>query len=170
MDGSRDGVMVATEVASSQREKILAFEESIRHVLHEQQLEGADCPLTHHFAPGAYGREILLPKDSLVVGKIHRHAHLNMLMKGRVSVATEQGVETFSAPRVFVSLPGTKRVVYAHEEAIWVTVHVTTETDLVNIEREIIAPTYAVYDAEHVALCEQLAIALPEQCKKEGAL
>lgn len=152
------------------REKILTVEAGIRRVLHEHQLESPACPLTHHFAPGAYGREIMLPADTLVVGKIHRHAHLNMLMQGTVSVATEQGVETFSAPRVFVSAPGTKRVVYAHVDTIWVTVHVTAETDLEKIEGEIIAPTYEAYDAQQAALIERLMVTLPEHPEKEDTL
>jgi hypothetical protein len=32
--------------------------------------------------------------------------------------------------------------VYAREETIWVTVHVTKETDLAKIEEEIIAPSF----------------------------
>lgn len=105
-----------------------------------------ECKLAHHFAPGAYGREILLPRGSLVVGKLHRHAHLNIISMGRVSVFTEEGIKIYKAPLTFVSFPGTKRVVYAHEDTIWTTVHPTDKTDLADIEREVIAPDYVALD------------------------
>ena len=37
----------------------------------------------HFFAPGMYGRRFTMPAGMLVVGKIHKHAHLMMVLKGR---------------------------------------------------------------------------------------
>lgn len=108
----------------------------------------SECPLTHYFAPGLYAREIFLPAGVLVVGKIHRHAHVNTISKGRVVVATEFGTTELVAPCTFVSQPGTKRVVLAHEDTIWTTYHPTEETDLDRIEDYVIAPTFADYDAQ----------------------
>lgn len=102
--------------------------------------------LTHHFAPGCYGREIFMPAGSTVVGKIHKHAHLNVLLEGRVTVATPTGKETFDAPRVWVSEPGTKRAVYNHTDVRWITFHPTDETDLEKIEEHVIAPSFQSYD------------------------
>lgn len=101
-----------------------------------------DCPVKHIFAPGAYAREIRLPKGSFVIGKIHKHAHLNFITKGRVRVLTESGPVEMEAPYTFVSEVGTKRMVYAVEETIWTTVHVTDETDLDKIEDYVIAKDY----------------------------
>lgn len=106
------------------------------------QLPQLECPLKHHFAPGAYAREIMLPKGSLVIGKIHKHAHINVVSKGLVSVMTEFGRMDIEAPSTFVSQVGTKRAVYAHEDTVWTTVHVSNETDLEKLEDEIIAKTY----------------------------
>lgn len=111
-----------------------------------------DLPLKHHFAPGAYAREILLPAGSLVIGKIHKHAHVNVISKGRVTVYTEFGMQELSSPFTFVSEPGTKRVVVAHEDTVWTTIHPTDETDLSKIEDQVIAKSY-----EHLALCADLA-------------
>ena len=103
----------------------------------------AACPVQHHFAPGAYGREMTLPAGLVVVGKIHKHAHINVISKGRVQVFTEQeGVLELAAPCTFVSSPGTKRVVHVLEETVWTTVHVTDKTDLAEIEREVIATDF----------------------------
>ena len=104
----------------------------------------AACPVQHHFAPGAYGREMTIPAGLVVVGKIHKHAHINVISTGRVQVFTEQdGVLELAAPCTFVSSPGTKRVVHVLEETVWTTVHVTDKTDLAEIEREVIATDFS---------------------------
>jgi quercetin dioxygenase-like cupin family protein len=99
--------------------------------------------LKHNFAEGVYVREIFIPKGSLIVGKIHKHSHPNFLMKGEVSVLTEEGPKRLKAPLSMISPAGTKRVVYAHEDTVWITVHVTKKTNLKKIEKDIIAKTYA---------------------------
>ncbi len=131
------------------REKILHLESCLKDYVKANPDAQPECPLRHTFAPGAYARQIFIPEGSLVVGKIHKHAHLNMLMMGQAVVATEDGIYTYTAPFVFTSLPGTKRVVVAVRDVIWVTVHLTEQTDLVKIEDEIIAPSYAEYDRLH---------------------
>lgn len=103
-----------------------------------------DCmPLRHEFADGIYARTIVLEKGSFVIGKIHRKAHHNFLLRGKVAVLTEEGPQILIAPCQFVSKPGTKRAVYAIEESEWSTVHnVGDETDLEKIENIVITPTY----------------------------
>jgi hypothetical protein len=130
-----------SSLAATNRGKILGFQELLVKI-NVAGGEVPDCPLEHFFAHESYGRKIVLPKGSVVVGKIHRHSHLNFVMRGSVSVMTDEGIEHIVAPACFVSTPGTKRVVYAREETIWVTVHVTKETDLAKIEEEIIAPSF----------------------------
>lgn len=135
------------------RETILALEDAIRREL--DYYENFDDVLTHHYAPGAYAREMLLRKGSIVVGKIHKHAHINVVSKGDVLVVTEDGLKRITAPSTFVSKPGTKRAVYALEESIWTTVHVTEKTDLVEIEEEMIYKNYAQLDSDKGRLLEQ---------------
>lgn len=113
-----------------------------------------DCPVTHHYAPGSYAREMTIPAGVIIIGKIHRHAHINVISKGRVHVVTEAGAEVFEAPHTFVSEQGTKRAVFAETETVWTTVHVTDETDLDKIEEFVIAGSY-----EDLGIIE----ALPQQ-------
>jgi|TARA_R110000765_G_scaffold307307_1_gene401161 hypothetical protein len=98
--------------------------------------------VTHHFAPGLYGREIFMAKDSMVVGKIHKSAHINSILTGTCTVVTEYGNELLEGPCVWVSKPGIKRAVYNHTDVRWVTYHPTEETNLTKIEAEVIAPSY----------------------------
>lgn len=104
-------------------------------------------PLNHYFAPGVYAREMKLPKDHCIVGKIHKHEHLNILSYGKVRVATEEGVKTIEAPCTFVSPAGVKRAVTALEDTLWTTIHITEETDLEKIESEIIAPSFEAFNS-----------------------
>jgi hypothetical protein len=110
-------------------------------------LPPVDFPLQHVFAPGVVARTIQLPKGSIIMGKIHKHVHLNILSSGHVSVVTESGgVEKLTGPLTMTSPAGTKRAVYAHTDAVWTTIHLTNETDLAKIEDEVIAKTYEDYE------------------------
>lgn len=107
----------------------------------------------HHFAEGLYAREIVIPAGCTLTGKIHKTEHMNFLMKGDITVWTEDGMRRLQAPEVLVSKPGTKRVGYAHEETIWVTVHATKETDLARLEGELIAPESLSIESPENELC-----------------
>lgn len=134
-------VMRERALQLGRREAILRLQDAI--ISEGRDVGPASCPVKHHFAPGSYGREMTLPAGMVVVGKIHKHAHINVISKGRVQVFTEQaGVLELAAPCTFVSSPGTKRVVHVLEETVWTTVHVTDKTDLAKIEREVIATDF----------------------------
>lgn len=126
----------ALDFRQSFRANVLFLQEKMNE--HEQ----VECPVKHHFSGNSYAREIFMPAGTLVVGKIHRHAHLNVISQGECYVLTEGGVEHLKAPITFVSLPETKRVVYCVNDVIWTTCHVTDNTDVGAIENELIAPTY----------------------------
>lgn len=107
------------------------------------KLDASDFEVIHHFAPGNYAREMLIPQGTVIVGKIHKHAHINVLSHGRALVFTEQrGVQELRAPYTFVSDPGAKRSVLALTDIVWTTVHPTDKTDLAEIEAEVIANDY----------------------------
>lgn len=134
-------VMRERALQLGRREAILRLQDAI--ISEGRDVGPASCPVKQHFAPGSYGREMTLPAGLVVVGKIHKHAHINVISKGRVQVFTEQeGVLELAAPCTFVSSPGTKRVVHVLEETVWTTVHVTDKTDLAEIEREVIATDF----------------------------
>lgn len=124
------------------RESIGSLEAQIKSMPGALIGDNETCPLKHTFVDGIYVREIFIPKGMLVVGKIHRHAHPNFLIKGDVSVLTEEGPRRMQGPCWMISPAGTKRVVYTHEDTVWTTVHATKETNLERIEEDIIAKNY----------------------------
>lgn len=106
-------------------------------MLQHRQME---LPTKHHFADGMYCRELFRPKDTTIVGKVHKREHFYIVLSGEVTIVGDGKRERVRAPRIFVSAPGTKRAVYAHEDSICITVHRTFETDLEAIERELVEP------------------------------
>jgi hypothetical protein len=134
-------VKPANAVALNRREQIFALQAAL------QQEPQYNPEPQHTFAPGSYARTLLLEKDTCVVGKIHKHAHINVISYGHVLVMTEgEGLQELRGPLVFTSTPGTKRAVWALEDTLWTTVHVTNETDLARVEEDVIAPTYEAYE------------------------
>jgi hypothetical protein len=107
-------------------------------------VHGKDFDTTHHFGPGVYMREALIPKGMVVTGRIHKTEHLNILSQGKITVWTENGMRTLTASTVLRSLPGIKRVGYAHEDSVWITVHpnVSEERDIEKIEGILLAKTF----------------------------
>lgn len=134
------------------REFILDFE---RELLKREQLE---LPVEHHFAPGIYMRSLFIPAGTCLTGKIHRHAHLNIIAQGDISVLTESGVMRFQAPRVLLSSVGIKRVGYAHTDTTWITCHTnpTDESDIEKLEAMYVTNDYAQLERGEVKILEKL--------------
>lgn len=100
------------------------------------------CPLTHRFAKGLYIRQITMPAGMLFVTKIHKFSHAAFIMSGEVTLLEEDGHKRVSAPASFITKAGTRRVVFTHQDTVWITVHATDKTDLREIENEIIAKEF----------------------------
>ena len=122
-----------------------------------ENAELIDVPVEHHFAPGVYMRQMNAKAGTLVVSKMHRTEHMNILLTGSLTVATENGIELLTAPLVIKSMPGTKRIGYFHEDSSWITAHPTGETDLELIEQQVIVPDDEI---------DQFLASLPNQCKE----
>lgn len=134
------------------RGKIMALEAAML-AMPEHQIE---IKTTHHFAPGVYMREVFIPKGTTLTGKIHKTEHLNILSQGELSVWTENGVKKLKASTVVKSHPGAKRVGYAHEDSVWITVHAnpSNEPSVEKLEEMFIAKTFE----EALAFAEQKQI------------
>lgn len=134
-------VQSATAQELARRASVLALEDAINAC--DDKLSPDDFPVIHHFAPGQYAREMLIPAGRVIVGKIHKHAHVNVLSLGRCLVFTEHtGVQEIRAPYTFVSEAGAKRAVLTLEPVVWTTVHSTDKTNLADIEAEVIATNW----------------------------
>lgn len=132
------------------RAAIAAFEKAVGEM---PQLEQQ---LTHYFCKGIYARELFIPKGAYIVGKIHKDECLNVVLTGKIAVATETGDRIVEAPAVFVSGPGTKRAAVALEDTIWMNVHPNPENekDLELLEAQYIVKTHEELEGPQVEMIE----------------
>lgn len=100
----------------------------------------ADIPVTHTFAPGIYIRQVTIPKNAMLTSMEHLTEHPFIISKGRISVTSEtEGSVTYEAPHHGITKPGTRRALYAHEDTVWTTFHITDLTDPIAIGESILA-------------------------------
>ena len=130
------------------RKGIAMFQDAMQREIREGRATAQVCEATHHFPPGMYCREMMIPEGTVIIGKLHRHAHMNTVSHGLLLVATEFDSYEVHAPYSFISEPGTKRVVTALTDVVWTTYHLnpTNTTDLAELEQAIIAKDYTALE------------------------
>ena len=143
------------EITLSKREEIQALQELLISNADGENIEGdgkniihsKNFPLKHTFADGIYIRQMDMETGSVVIGAIHNHLHVWFLLTGHLAVATENSIEEFIAPCYVLAKPGSKRVIYAMEESIFVNVHKNPNNikDIKKLEDEIVSLTFEEY-------------------------
>lgn len=98
------------------------------------QLPQVECPVVHRFGPGLYIREVFIPSGTFSVGHYQKQEHMNILLKGRVTMLNDDGstIERV-APFIYVGKPG-RKIGYIHEDMVWQNIYATTETDVEKLE------------------------------------
>ena len=122
----------------SNMEKIELTEYYLKNYFDGTEQIAKELPLEHFICNKTYTRQITLPKDMLLTGKVHNFDHVSILSKGDVSVMTDEGVTRIKAPATWISKAGTKRLIYVHEETIWSTIHHSENTLVEDLEKEIV--------------------------------
>ena len=95
-------------------------------------LPNVEAPVVHHFGPGIYMREAILPVG-FYIGRAHRGPCQNVMVRGCLSLLTSNGWQELRAPQTFTSQPG-RKVAVVHEPVVWLNVWATTETDVEVLE------------------------------------
>ena len=129
-------------------------EQMRRSILNYERAVGGlpqtDLPLRHFWIEGrpashVYAREISISAGIAAVGRVHKYATINIISKGRVVVASEEGVREIAAPFTWVSGPGAKRALYVLEDLIWTTIHLTDELEVARMKDDLGTVTYEEY-------------------------
>ena len=144
------------EIALSKREEIQALQDVLISKADGENIFGDgktivhsnEFPLKHTFADGIYVRQMDMKAGSAVVGAIHNHLHVWFLLTGHLAVATEDDVEEFISPCYVLAKPGSKRVIYAIEDSIFVNIHKNPNNikDIDKLEKEIVSFTFEEYE------------------------
>jgi len=102
----------------------------------------------HTFADSIYVREMTISKGEIIIGAIHKHLHVWLLLSGHITVLTEDRLEEYKAPCTVLSEPGVKRVIYGNEESIFTNVHKnpTNTRSIKELEKQIVALNYKEYE------------------------
>ena len=133
------------------RGKIMNLQDALLDLVDGENIVEGDTevfPLKHTFTDGIYIRQMSMKKDSAVIGKIHKNAHIWFLLVGHLSVASETSSEDYKAPCYVEAPAGSKRVIYAHEDSIWVNIYPnpTNTRDLQELEKTIIVKNYEEFN------------------------
>lgn len=113
-------------------------------------LPQTELPVRHYYMEGrpashVYAREISIAAGIAAVGRVHKYACINIISKGRVLVASDDGVRMIVAPCTWVSAPGAKRALFVLEDLMWTTIHLTDELDAAKIRDDLAVVTYEEY-------------------------
>jgi len=119
-------------------EKIELAEYFLKNYFEGSEQTAKELPLEHFICNKTYTRQITLPKDMLLTGKVHNFDHVSILSKGDVSVMTPDGISRIKAPATWISKAGTKRLIYVHEETIWSTIHHSEHTTVEDLQNELV--------------------------------
>ena len=129
----------------SYKEKIKYLEDYLISIADGENIVGNNKELVypdmwkykHSFADGIYVREMIMQKGQIGFSAIHKHSYAFFLLEGVLQTSKEEGVEEFIAPCYVISPRGAKRVVYAAEKCVIVTIHAnpTNTQDLKELEK-----------------------------------
>ena len=144
------------EIVLSRRKDIQLLQDLLIENADGENIEGdgknivhsKNFPLKHTFADGIYIRQMDMQAGSVVIGAIHNHLHAWFLLTGSLAVVTEDTTEEFISPCYVLATPGSKRVIYALEDSIFVNVHKNPDNikDIKKLEDEIVSLTFEDYE------------------------
>jgi len=128
------------------RSKIDQMEEALK-LINSTGVPFEAPPVKETYTDGVYIREMTIPAGCVIIGKIHRHSHLNYITRGKVTVLTKDGLEHLEGFCSMISSAGTKRALYTHTETVWTTVHANPNnlTTSEEMEEYNISPDYSPF-------------------------
>lgn len=116
------------------RVEMMALAERLKNPLEADNITPIDIHspehLKHYFANGSYVREMILPANTIVVGRIHKYETINILLEGEITVVDEAGNRTdFKAPHVFVAPAGNQKAAITKTPVRWLNSFACDTTD-----------------------------------------
>lgn len=132
---------------STNRAKILEYEEIAK------ELPQVEIPVNHYIHGGMYGREITIPKGTVITGQLYKFDHLDVMVSGDITVSTDTGeTKRLTGFNLFKGMAGKKRAGYAHEDTHWVTFHAFDGDSGEEIQKYITAETFTELENFHTEI------------------
>lgn len=92
------------------------------------------CDVIHRFGPGIYIREVFIPAGTFAIGHHQKYEHMNVFLKGAVTMFKDGQIVELRAPMSFVGQPG-RKIGYVTEDMYWQNIYATDETDIEKLEQ-----------------------------------
>lgn len=124
------------------KSKVQAFEDALL------QMPQIEIETKHYIADGAYVREIIIPKGATVTGAVHLTETIDILVSGDITIVYDDVRKRLTGHGVYISKPGVKKVAYAHEDTVWMTVHAVDnikDKTMDEIEKDLWVNSYNEY-------------------------
>ena len=122
--------------------EILRIEKEMR------EFPSLTLPVEHYQIDGVYVRSLFLPAGTLLTGKIHNFENIAILAQGTIRVSNGTDAYVLTAPHIMVDKPGVKRIGYAETDVTFITVHKTANTEIDDIEKELVSATFEEYEQQ----------------------
>ena len=90
---------------------------------------------------GIAAKMVFFPAGVTVVGSMHRHENMNIMVCGDMTITTDgeaKRITVTDAPLFIVSPPGTKRAAHVHADTYWISLHPTDEKEIEEVEKRFI--------------------------------
>jgi len=124
--------------------EILRIEKEMR------EFPNLTLPVEHYQIDGVYVRSLFLPAGTLLTGKIHNFENIAILAQGTIRLSNGTDAYVLTAPHIMVDNPGVKRIGYAETDVTFITVHKTANTEIDDIEKELVSDTFEEYEQQRL--------------------
>lgn len=98
-----------------------------------------DLPVEHEFGDGLYIRRLLIPKGTLIVGRVHKAGCINVVEEGDIAVLTESGAMRVRTGFLVHSPAGLQKLGFANKDTVFTNIFSTDETDIEKLESMIVS-------------------------------
>lgn len=118
---------------------VISKVKQIKQAILNANLVEPDTLTGHDFMGGCYVRTLTAPAGSLLVGKIHKHKSINILLSGTIYAVENDGEpRMIEAPSIWESEANVAKAFYVEKDMIFTNIHPTKSTNLKYIERKFI--------------------------------
>jgi hypothetical protein len=78
---------------------------------------------TERIIGSMYVREIYIPKDTIITGRVYKRAYTDIMISGDMNISDSNGAYRLTGYNMLEGPAGRKRAGYANEDTLWTTVH-----------------------------------------------
>lgn len=123
------------------------FQDEIAETVKAANLPMRPTQVETLYADGQCARKYAMPAGQWAVTKTHKKKHFIMVL-GDCTIWTDGAQKRLTGFHFFITHPGTKRIITAHADTLFITTHVTDLTDPDAIEAELTIPEEDIFE-EH---------------------